>query len=119
MNWRARYRIVHIEHDGHYLYIENQARGKTQSCNVKDVVHEPTVELWNVDTQFGRGGKFINHPSYHHLSQNLAKIHHSLTFNTTFSQSISNRNDNQSKARQTPVQWKSILFQPVLKAYPT
>ena len=27
-----------------------------------DVVLEPPVELWNIDTQFGRAGKFINHP---------------------------------------------------------
>ena len=40
-----------------------QAMGNTQSCNVKDVVNEPLVELWNVDTQFARVGKFVNHPT--------------------------------------------------------
>ena len=50
LTWRAGYRIVHIECDGHYLHIENQATGKTQSSNVKDVVHEPPVKLWNIDT---------------------------------------------------------------------
>ena len=63
LKWRAGCRVVHIEHDGHYLYIENQATGKTQSCNVKDVMHEPLVEPWNVGTQFGRVGKFMNHPA--------------------------------------------------------
>ena len=37
--------------------------GKTWSCNVRDVVHEPAVELWNIDTQYGRAEKFINHPA--------------------------------------------------------
>ena len=41
----------------------NQATGKTRPCNVKDIVHEPPVELWNVDTMLGRAGKFINHPT--------------------------------------------------------
>ena len=43
-------------------HIENQATGKTMSCNIKDVVLKPPVELWNVDMQFGRAGKYINHP---------------------------------------------------------
>ena len=28
LKWRPRYRIVHIEHDGHFIHIENQATGK-------------------------------------------------------------------------------------------
>ena len=63
LKWRPRYRIVCIEHDGHYLHIENKAMGKTNSCNVKDVGHEPSIEFWNIDTQFGRARKFINHPT--------------------------------------------------------
>ena len=62
LKWRPGYRIVQIEHDGHFLHIENQATRKVQSCNVKDVVLEPPVELWNIDTQFGRAGK-MNHPA--------------------------------------------------------
>ena len=62
LKWRAGYRIVCIEHNGYYLHIENQAAGKIISCNVKGIAHELPVELWNVDTKFGRGGKFINHP---------------------------------------------------------
>ena len=31
LKWRSGYQIVHIEHDGHYLHIENQATGKTRS----------------------------------------------------------------------------------------
>ena len=50
-----------MKYDVQYLHIGNQATGKTQFCNVKDVVHKPTVKLWNIDTQFGRAGKFINH----------------------------------------------------------
>ena len=64
LKWRPGYRIVwieHDEHDGHFLHIENQATGKVQSCNVMDIVLEPSAELWNIDTQFGRAGKFINH----------------------------------------------------------
>ena len=44
-------------------YIENQATGKTRPCNVKDIVHETPVELKNVDTKYGRAGKFTNHPA--------------------------------------------------------
>ena len=46
-----------IECNGYYLNIENQATGKTRPFNVKDAVHEPPVELWNVDTMFGRTEK--------------------------------------------------------------
>ena len=53
---------VQIEHDRHFLHIEKQATRKVQSCNVKDVVPEPLVEFWNIDTQFGRAGKYVNHP---------------------------------------------------------
>ena len=60
LQWRAVYRIVCIEHNGHYLHIENQVTGKTRPCNVKDVCKLP-VDLWNVDTTFGRAEKFINH----------------------------------------------------------
>ena len=63
LKWRAGYRNVYIECNGHYLHIENQAAGKTRPCSVKDVVHEPPVELWNVDTMFGRAQKFIYHPT--------------------------------------------------------
>ena len=48
--------IAYIEH-GHYLYIENKATGKTRPCNVKDILHELPVELWNVNTKCGRAGK--------------------------------------------------------------
>ena len=62
LKWRAGYRIVRIECEGCYLHIENQATGKIRSCNVKDVVLEPVHELWNVNPEFGRASKFINHP---------------------------------------------------------
>ena len=63
LKWRPRYRIVCIEHDGHFLHIGNQATGKICSCNVKDIILEPPIEFWNIDTQFGRAGKYINHPT--------------------------------------------------------
>ena len=36
--------------------------GKTRSWNVKDIVHELPIEFWNIDIQFGKTRKFINHP---------------------------------------------------------
>ena len=62
LKWRPGYRIVHIEHDGHYMHIENHATGKTRLCIVKDVVLKPPIEFWNIDTQFCRAEKYINHP---------------------------------------------------------
>ena len=59
LKWSARYGIVCIKHKGHYLHIENHATGKTSSCNIKDVVHNPPVEPWNIDTQFDRAAKSI------------------------------------------------------------
>ena len=63
LKWRAGYRIIQIEREGCYLHIENQATAKIRSCNVKDVVLEPISELWNVNPEFGRASKFINHPN--------------------------------------------------------
>ena len=63
IKWRPEYKIVCIEHDGHYLHIENQATGKTRSCNITDVVLKPPEELWNINTQFGRAGRYINNPA--------------------------------------------------------
>ena len=60
---RLGYRIVLIDCDRHYLHTENQATGKIRSCNIKGIVLEPPVEFWNIDTQFGRAGKYINHPA--------------------------------------------------------
>ena len=63
LKWRPGYRIVCIEHDGHFLHIENQATGKIQSCNIKDIILEPPIEFWNIDTQFGRASHYVNHPA--------------------------------------------------------
>ena len=63
LKWRPGYRITSIEHDGHYLHIENQATGRTRSCNIKNIVLELPVELWNINRQFSRAGKYINHPA--------------------------------------------------------
>ena len=45
LKWRASYRIVCIDSNGHYLHIENQATGKTKPCNVKDAVHKELEKL--------------------------------------------------------------------------
>ena len=57
------YRIVYIECNGYYLHIKNQATGRTRSYNIKDIVHKPPIEFWNINTQIGRAGKYINHPA--------------------------------------------------------
>ena len=63
LNWRPGYRIVHIKHNRHYLHIENQATGKTRSCNVKDIVHKQSIGFWHIDMQFSRAGKYNNNPA--------------------------------------------------------
>ena len=63
LKWRPGYRIVCIECDRHFIHIENQATGKIRSCNVKDIILEPPIEFWNIETQFGRASCYINHPA--------------------------------------------------------
>ena len=63
LKWRPGYRIVCIECNRHFIHIENQATGKIQSCNVKDIILEPPIEFWNIDTQFSRASHYINHPA--------------------------------------------------------
>ena len=60
---RPRYRILCIEHDGHYLHIKIQATGKTRSYNIKDIIFKPPIEFWNINMKFGRAGKYIIHPA--------------------------------------------------------
>ena len=36
---------------------------KVQSCNVKGCSSWTSIEFWNIDTQFGRAGKYVNHPA--------------------------------------------------------
>ena len=71
LKWRPGYRIAHTEHDGHYLHIESQATRKIRSCNVKDIVLEHPVEFWNIDTQFGRAGKYSTTLPTSQLSQSM------------------------------------------------
>ena len=61
LKWRPRYRVVSIECNGHYLYTKKSSYGKTRTCNINDIVHEPPIKFWNIDTQFGRARKYINH----------------------------------------------------------
>ena len=63
LKWRHGYRIVYIMCNGHFIHIENQATGNTRLCSIKDVILEPPVEFWNINTQFCRAGKYINHPA--------------------------------------------------------
>ena len=63
LKWRPGCRIVCIEHNGHFIHIENQATGKIWSCNIKDIILEPPIKFWNIDTQFGRASCYINHPA--------------------------------------------------------
>ena len=63
LKWRPGYRIVRIKHNGHYIHIKNQATGKPWSCNIKDIILEPPVKFWNIDTQFGKASWYINHQS--------------------------------------------------------
>ena len=60
---RPGYRIVHIECHGHFIHIENQATGKILSCNVTDIILEPPIEFLNIETQFSRAGRYVNHPT--------------------------------------------------------
>ena len=63
LKWRPGYRIVCIECNRHFIHIKNQATGKIQSCNVTDIILEPPIEFWNIETQFGRAGRYVNHPA--------------------------------------------------------
>ena len=63
LKWRPGYWIVRMECNGHCIHIENQATGRIRSCNVRDIILEPPIEFWNIDTQFGRASRYINHPS--------------------------------------------------------
>ena len=62
LKWRPGYRIDCIECNRHFIHIENQAIGKIQSCNVADIILEPPIKFWNIDTQFSRASCYINHP---------------------------------------------------------
>ena len=62
LKWRPRYRMVCIEHNGHFSHIKNKATGKIQSCNVMDIILKLPIEFWNIVTQFSRAGRYINHP---------------------------------------------------------
>ena len=129
LKWRPGYRIVCIECNGHFIHIENQATGKTQSCNIIDIILEPPVKFWNIDTQFGRASCYINHPAnlptikltdtskqYHYTFAHCSclciindyHLHYSLVL--TFTPTM---NSSQMEPGE------SVIFQPVLQAYPT
>ena len=61
LKWRPGYRIVCIEHNRHFIHIGNQATGKIWSCNITDIILEPTnriLECWYSIWQ-----RYINHPT--------------------------------------------------------
>ena len=45
LKWRPGYRMVCIEHDRHFIHIENQATEKMRSCNFPDIILEPPIEF--------------------------------------------------------------------------
>ena len=70
LKWRARYSIVCMEHDEHYLHIKNQSTGKTQSCNVKrccTLATSQTMEHWYAILQSKQIHKSSCESSYNHL----------------------------------------------------
>ena len=71
LKWRPGYWIIDIECDRHFIHIDNQATGKIWSCNVKDIILEPPIKFWNIDTQFSRASCFINHPANLPTIQNV------------------------------------------------
>ena len=128
LKWRPKYRIFGIEQDGHYLHIENQATVKTGSCNIKDIVHEPPIEFWNIDTQFGRARKLKIHPfnlltiklsnwkwtctackqpPINNLQQHIHHLYSIFLLGMLISATLEQES------------WESVLFHPVLRAYPT
>ena len=127
LKWRPRYRIVRIEHNRHYIHIENQATGRTRSCNIKDIILEPPVKFWNIDTQFSRGSHYVNHPS------NLPTIQLNDTSTLVFPSHLIPLHQYcfysalqlrthafipiMTTSQTEP--GESVLFQPVLQAYPT
>ena len=115
LKWRPGYRIVHIECNGHFIHIENQAMGKIQSCNVKDIILEPPIKFWDIDTQFSRASCYINHPA------NLPTIHSSpycIIINYHLHYSIVLILTPTMNLSQMDL-GGSVIFQPVLQAYPT
>ena len=45
IKWRPGHRIVYIEHDRYFIILE------------------PPIDFWNIDTQFGRAGRYISYPA--------------------------------------------------------
>ena len=126
LKWRPGYRIVCIEHKEHFIHKENQATGKIWSCNVTDIILEPPIEFWNVDTQFGREGHYINHPANLpniQLKDNLiittkTCITALLLINTHLHYSTICMLTPTTNSSRTEL-GESVIFQPVLQAYPT
>ena len=125
LKWRPGYRIVHIEHDRHYLHIKDQVTGKTRSCNINDIVIKLPLEFWNINTQFDRARKYINHPAnlptitlnnwrwpLHSSKQSPVNNLHSSFCSILYLATIINATVLQENR-------ESVLFQPVLKACPT
>ena len=62
LKWRPGYQIVCIGCNGHFIHIENQGKGKTPSCNVTDIILEPPVMFWNVNTQSAEPATILTIP---------------------------------------------------------
>ena len=82
---------------------------------MSDVILEPPIEFWNIDTQFSRAGRYINHPMnlltiklIDTYKKSPAYLHYSTLFLLT-----PNTNSSGKELGE------SVIFQPVLQAYPT
>ena len=62
LKWRPGYRIVQIEHDWHFLHINKPSYWKNLVLQWEGCSILTFFEFWNIDTQFDRAGKHINHP---------------------------------------------------------
>ena len=120
LKWRPEYRIVGIECDRHFIHIKNHATGKILSCNVTDIILELPIEFWDVDTQFSRAGRYINHPAnFPTIKLNdsslkkkpaLLSIITPLLYSTLFMLTPTTNSSGKELG-------ESVIFHPVLQAY--
>ena len=52
-----------IHHTGEQTTNQPGNGNNIMACNIKDVVLKPPMEFRNINTQFGRARKYINHPA--------------------------------------------------------
>ena len=42
---------------------KTKPQGKYNHDNDLDIILEPPIEFWNIETQFSRAGRYLNHPT--------------------------------------------------------